>query len=421
MANFNRVAVVVVDGVGCGEAEDASSAYPEDKGTNSLRNAATRRTIDAPALEEMGLGEIPGLEGIHLARTVVRERVHGAFGALEPTFAGNGSPEGHQAIMGHVVTNPYQVFNKERIPPDIERLVEDAVTAVTGRAAIVIRYPETDDISGTVFIDHSEIGPRHFTSKDHSEPLYVPIYASSDSLIQIALHQEVIPQSKIEAIGQEVRRLLTERGYRIARVIMRPFTGKPGNFKRVSPDRRDYGVDPDSETVIDQLVRADVPVHGIGKAVAMFNQRGFVQGRSRKLGSDQDRIGAVRDFFSSSEGGLLLANLVDTDEAFGHRRDAKGYIGHINGISRVVEEVMSAMGTRDLLMITSDHGNDPTHMSHTNHTRELVPLLVGGPAIQRPIALGIRLTFADVAETIGEIFELSDRPPVGKSFLQELS
>ena len=426
---FDKIAVVVLDGVCCGEAADTKERFPEDTGANSLLHAAQRERLDAPALQHMGIKYVPGLEELPLSPPLPYDYIRGAFGALEPTFPGKESPEGHQALMGHEVKKPYLLFNKTGIPADVIHDIEREVQAIVGREVEVIRYPGTDDVSGTTFIDHPMIGPLHLQSKDSSGPLKLPVYASSDSVVQIAIHQEVLPQEIIERIGRAVREnVLNALGRRVGRVIMRPFTGSPGSFTRISEDRRDYGVDPDGETVIDHLTEAGIPVFGIGKAANMFNNRGFPDGHSQKFSTDAQRLAEVLAHMRNMKEEFIIANLIETDELYGHRRDPHGYIRHINMLSSTLGTITQAMTDRDLLMVTSDHGNDPTHTAcaneptkpHTNHTRERVPLLASSPRIRKPIDLGIRKTYADVAATIAENFDIEYELIQGNSFLQKL-
>lgn len=422
---FNRVNVVVVDGVGCGAAHDARTKFPKDVGSNSLAHASLVEKIDAPALQEMGLEYIPGLEEMQTVSHVDLLKVRGAYGSLNPTYTGKGSPEGHQALMGHIVTVPYLTFDETRIPDDVIALVEASVHAVTGRDAKAIRYPGTDDVSGTKFIETPGIGDRHLTSLDPQNILYVPTYASSDSLVQIALHQSVVPQELIEQIGKELRRKIDEAGLRIGRVIMRPFIGDgptgPNKFTRVGKDRRDYGVDPDGPTLIDYLSKAGIKVRSVGKAADMLNKRGFLKENCEKLKTDDQRINRVFDLIRTEiEPVLIFTNLISTDEDFGHRRDPRGYVLHIKAMDRVIQEIKAAMTDRDLLIVTSDHGCDPTWGAHTNHTFEEVLMAAYSPRMRGRRNLGRRASFADVAATVAENFGIRDRLKNGESFLQEL-
>ncbi|MBI3336106.1 phosphopentomutase [Candidatus Peregrinibacteria bacterium] len=468
---FDTIAVTVIDGVGCGEADDCEKTYPEDRGANSLVHASIVQPIDAPALQSMGLERIPGLAEMRTKHTTPWKDIRGAFGAMESTFAGKGSPEGHQALMGWEVKEPYLYFDKDGFPAALIVAIERELTQLLHRPVEVIRYPGTDDVSGTVFINDPRIGEVHLKSgvmvrRAHHDipPLKLPVYASSDSVIQIAIHQEVLPQKVIETIGRTVReKVCNALGFRVGRVIMRPFIGKPGEFERVSADRRDYASDPDGPTVIDHLTNAGVPVFGIGKAADMLNRRGFPDWSIEKGGDDMERMEILREWMcrkdtpllnpppkgevlphlrqgyggqARGEGKLIFANLNATDELYGHRRKPKEYVEHINMIDRTIGTIMRTMNDRTLLIITSDHGNDPTHTTrmdgsgkpHTNHTRERVPLLCFSPRITQPIILGIRESYADIAATIAKNFgielchgERSRTMGNGKSFLEEIT
>lgn len=416
-----RAIVLVLDGVGCGEAPDAP---PLDRGTNSLLKASKIQKIDAPALQSLGLEHISSLIGLNVVAQWTRNNVLGAFGRMKPTFEGNGSNEGHQAMMGHVVREAYRTFDVERIPPEIDQLLIQAAETVTGRKVEIIKHPDTDDISGTVFIEHASIGPHHLESRDPEKPLWIPRYASSDSLVQIALHNEVLTHEQMVAIGKEFRKLLNEHKEeigRIARVILRPFEGEPGKFKRISEGRVDFGVDPEGPTLIDALTLKGIPVHSIGKFSSMFNNRGFPEELDHKLKTDEERIQALLEWVRSQAQGLMCCNLVGFDELYGHRRDAKGYVHHLNAMDITLFRIFDALQKGDILFITSDHGNDPTGKG-TNHTREWTPLMVASQDIQSPIDLGDRESFADLGKTLAEIFGIPpESVPEGTSFLQQLA
>lgn len=443
---FDTIAVTVLDGVGCGEAVDCKDTYPEDRGANSLAHASWVEPIHAPALQSMGLERVPGLVEMRTQNMLLWREIHGAFGALEPTFAGKGSPEGHQALMGYEIQNPYLYFDKEGFPPALIAAIEHELSTLLNHPVQVIRYPGTDDVSGTDFINDPRIGEVHLKN---DTPLKLPVYASSDSVIQIAIHQEVLPQKTIEEIGLTVREKVCDAlGFRVGRVIMRPFIGKPGNFERVSRDRRDYASDPDGPTIIDHLTNLGIPVYGIGKAADMLNQRGFHNGSVVKGKDDFERVELLRKTLTLSlslereRGKFIFANLNATDELYGHRRKPKEYIEHINRIDQTIGTILRTMNDRTLFIVTSDHGNDPTHTvrmdnpvkdvkipaestshgarPHTNHTRERVPLLVYSPCISKPIILGIRNSYADIAATIGENFGLEEKFGSGRSFLKEI-
>lgn len=415
---FERVHLLVLDGVGCGHSADAAEKSPKDVGANSIVHASKVVPLYAPTMQSMGLERISGCEELRVASGMRRE-VRGAFGSLEPTFAGTGSPEGHIALCGYTQFEPLQYFDADGFPPELVMRIEQVAREIIGREVKTVRYPGTDDISGTTFIDDPRIYAPHLKSSDPSKPFTLPIYASSDSLVQIAYHQDVLPQALAENLGHAVRRML-DRDFRVGRVILRPFVGVPGAFKRVSADRHDYGTDPDKPTLIDHLAEAGVSIHGIGKFPDMLNFRGFKKEQCQKLNNDFERgWEIVRRMKGELRDNLVVTNLVGCDELYGHRRNPAGYAGHVGYMDQIFEDVLKAMKKTDLFIVTSDHGNDPTHMG-TNHTRERTPLLAASPRIERPIDLGIRKTYADVAATIADIFGVKEKLPEGASFLQEL-
>jgi phosphopentomutase len=415
---IERVNLIVYDGVGCGESADAKYKYPEDAGANSLVNASRIVPIDAPTIQAMGLEHLPGCKDLVVAHQI--EEVRGAYGALAPTFQGKGSPEGHMALCGYTRFEPYLYFNKTGFPPELVALVEEVAAEVIGRQVKTVRYPGTDSISGTEFIKHDDIWKPHLASTDTSKPFVLPIYASADSLIQVAYHQKVLSQETAEALGRALRKALNERGWRIGRIILRPFGGEPGSFKRVGSDRRDYAVDPDEPTLIDYLTEAGVPVSSIGKFGDMLNSKGYPPGSCEKLHDDDERIGKViQQMKDGPRSGLVTTNLVRWDEDFGHRRNPRGYVEQLNAMDLQLAKVVANMRDNDLLMIASDHGNDPTN-SHTDHTRENTILLALRNGMSGPMSLGVRATYADVAATIGAVFGVKDKLPEGESFLSEL-
>jgi phosphopentomutase len=428
---FDQIGVVILDGVGCGESDDCKDRYPGDCDANSLVHASKHNLLDAPGLQSMGLEYIRDMEDVRVRFPTPHNEVRGAYGALEPNFPGKGSPEGHQALMGWEPQQAYEVYDETPFPDQLMDDVRDEVTHIIGREVEIIRNKGTDDISGTTFIHLPNIGPEHLQSRDASGPLKLPVYASSDSVVQLAIHQDVITQETIERIGKAVRKRIDDFGYRIGRVIMRPFENnsrygqldEKGNpepqFKRVSADRRDYSVDPDGPTVVDHLFEAGIPTYGVGKAGKMLNDRGFFSYASVKFDNDNQRVASLERLMRDPQQKFVFTNLVETDELYGHRRNPEGYIDHINAMDVTLKRIMKNMHDRSLLIITSDHGNDPTHAG-ANHTRERTPLLVYHPGIQKPIRLGIRKSYADVAATAGDNFGVLDRMDRGESFLREI-
>lgn len=419
---FERVALVVLDGVGCGEAEDTSKEFPQDGGANSLLHASQRKPLDTKDLQNLGLEFIPGLSGIKVVQTVTWTAVRGAFGSLRPTFAGNGSPEGHQALTGHQVKTPYRLFNKTGFPPELVIAIERVVDGVVKRPVKAIRYPGTDDVNGEDFFRHPSIGDVHYSSRDPKNPFFLPIYASSDSLVQVALHMDVMPLEMMETVCRAIRTgALSGEFQNVARVILRVWGGEPGSYIRLSEHRKDFGIDPDGITIVDHLSERGVPIFAVGKAAEMLNDRGFDSTRVVKGETDEQRIAEVaRLMREGPQRGFVFANLKNTDEKSGHMRKPELYVDHLGEASRGIGVVMDAMRDEDLLIVTSDHGTDPTHSGHKNHTRENVPIMAFSRRLVRPVELGIRQTYSDVAATINEIFDAGCALPEGTSFLQAL-
>lgn len=411
---FNRVRIIVIDGVGCGGPTGRQDLYQDD-GANSLVNVSRLAgPLELPTMRSMGLRSVPGLKRIQLRDH--SGRVRGVYGAMRPAHVGNGSPEGHQALMGWNNKKPYLYFDKTGFPPEIIEIVEEAASRVMGRRVEALRNPGTDDISGTTIINKEGIGDRHLQSRGGRTPRVIT-YASTDSVVQLAGHREVISQPQLEEIGIGVRRGLDECGLRVGRVIIRPFEGSSGNFVRIPEGRRDYGVNPDGLTLIDYLSEAGIPVGSVGKAASMLNYRGFDLDRVMKLGDDDARMKLILEQTQDrSWWGMWFDNLVEGDERYGHRRNKEKYAKYLESVDRWLGTLVPFLQEDDLLVLTSDHGNDPTNIKHTNHTDENVFLLIFSPNFRRGANIGQRLSFTDLAATVAENFGLEEVTE-GTSFL----
>jgi phosphopentomutase len=383
-----RAAIIVLDGVGIGAAPDAASYG--DVGSNTLGNVATAvGGMDLPNLARAGLGNIAPLVGV-----IPPPAPQGAFGLMVPNSAGKDSTTGHWEIAGVQLARAFPTY-PNGFPADV--IAE--FTRRTGRGVI-----GNVAGSGTAIID--EFGPEHERTASWI------VYTSADSVFQIAAHERVIP---LEALyhGCEIAREMLVAPHDVSRVIARPFVGEPGDYQRTK-NRRDFSIAPPEETLLDALERAGIARSGVGKVDDLFAGRAI---ESQHTAGNADGIGLIERWLGSASNGLLFANLVDFDQAFGHRNDVAGFYGALLQFDAALPALLSLLREDDLLFITADHGNDPTTPS-TDHARECVPLLALGPAV-RPVALGRRSTFADLGATVADWFGIAYRGR-GASFLPQL-
>ena len=379
----------MLDSVGAGALPDAS-AYG-DEGSDTLGNIARAVPLHLPTLRALGLAHVAAIGG-----TAGAEPPRAAIGRMAEASPGKDSVTGHWEMMGILLDRAFPVF-----PDGFPRPLIEAFEARIGRRTLG-NYAA----SGTAIID--DLGPEHMRT---GQPI---VYTSADSVFQIAAHEEVIPideQYGISAIAFE----LAVQGYGIGRVIARPFVGRPGAFMRTS-NRRDFAMVPTSETVLDRLVAAAVPVIAVGKIEDLFAGRGITRAIHTK--NDDEGVDAVLAEMQSVARGLIFANLVDCDTQYGHRNDVAGYAANLERFDARLKDVLPRLGDGDMLVITADHGNDPTTPS-TDHSREHVPLIVTGRAVKPGATLGTRKTFADLGQTIAANFGVG---PIrhGTSFLSDL-
>jgi phosphopentomutase len=384
-----RVAVIVLDGVGCGAAHDAA-AYG-DVGSNTLGHVLDQvSNLSLPAMERLGLGHVGSLRGV----TAVASPA-GTVTVLEPRSSGKDSTTGHWEIAGVVLETPFPTF-----PHGFPASVIDVFTQATGRGVIGNAVA-----SGTAVLD--ALGGEHVATGKWI------VYTSADSVFQIAAHESIVPLTELYRACEIARELLVEPN-NVSRVIARPFIGADGVWQR-TPNRRDYSIAPVGETLLDALQAAGVPRDGIGKVDDLFASRAIT---STHTTDNADGIQRIERWLSDADSGLLFANLVDFDQQFGHRNDVVGFAGALAQFDRALPSMLTKLRDDDLLFITADHGNDPTTAS-TDHARERVPLLVTGPRV-RSAVLPARETFADVGATVAHAFGLAWRGG-GESFLPELS
>jgi phosphopentomutase len=382
---MKRAVILVLDGVGAGEAPDAG-AYG-DTGSNTLGHVARAvGGFNLPALAEYGLGNVLDLEGMP------REaEANGAWGRMQPASAGKDSTTGHWEIAGVHLDKPFPTY-----PNGFPRNVVDEFARLTGRGVIgnVVG-------SGTDILDR--FGPEHMNTGSWI------LYTSADSVFQVAAHEEVVPLSELYAACEAARAMLVPPND-VSRVIARPFEGAAGHFRRTA-NRRDFSIEPPGETLLDALAAAGISRHGVGKVDDLFAKRSIV---SQHTASNAEGIDLIRDWLSGSESGLLFANLVDFDQLYGHRNDVAGFYNSLREFDFALPSITSALREDDLLFITADHGNDPTTVS-TDHAREMAPLLAIGNRVQ-PVDLGVRRTFSDLGATVAEWLGVSFRGK-GESFL----
>lgn len=388
---FKKVHLIVMDSVGIGEAPDA--AQFGDVGSDTLGHiAAHMNGLHMPNMAALGLSNIREIQGVKKVDTP-----KAYYTKMQEASVGKDTMTGHWEIMGLNIDKPFKVY-PEGFPQELISLIEEK----TGRK-VVCNLP----YSGTAVID--DYGPQHMAEGN------LIIYTSADPVLQIAAHEEVVPLEELYKICEIVRALTLDPKYLVGRVIARPFVGTPGNFSRTS-NRHDYALSPFGRTTMDELKDAGKDVIAIGKISDIFNGAGVTEAIRTKDNTDgMDQLAKVvrREFE-----GLSFLNLVDFDANFGHRRDPQGYGEALQEFDRRLPEIIDALGDEDLLMITADHGNDPTFPG-TDHTREYVPLLVYSPRFNGGAAIDMPETFADIAATIADNFGVA-APPFGKSFLASL-
>jgi phosphopentomutase len=383
----DRLVLIVLDSCGCGSAPDAAR-YGDD-GASTLANMSHAvGGMTLPHLQGLGLGNLTTILGVPPTA-----KPEGSFGKMREASAGKDTTTGHWEIAGLVTNEPFPTF-----PHGFPAEMIDEFTKMTGRGIL-----GNKTASGTAILD--ELGVEHMKT---GKPI---VYTSADSVFQIAAHEETIPIAEQYKIC-EAARLLCDR-YRIGRVIARPFVGEPGHFRRTY-NRRDFSMPPPAPTVLDGIVQKGLPVVGVGKIWDIYAGCGITE----NVHSEGNADGLARTLTSLDkiDRGMVFLNLVDFDMLYGHRRDPAGYYAALQQFDHFVPALRSRLRQNDLVMLTADHGNDPTFKG-TDHTREYVPILAFG-AHERGSDLGIRDGFYDIAQTIAEAFELPQWAR-GKSFLQQ--
>jgi phosphopentomutase len=384
---FTRVILFVIDSAGIGELPDA--AVYGDEGSNTLGNIAAQVGLDLPFLRSLGLGRLVALKGTN-------PPPRGAFGRMAEASPGKDSVTGHWEMAGIVLDRAFPTFPAGFSPDTIAEFERRIGRGTLGNVVA----------SGTEIIER--LGDEHVRT---GKPI---VYTSADSVFQVAAHEDVIPIAEQYRICETAFELVG-RGMGVGRVIARPFVGTSGAYTR-TPNRHDYALEPTSRTVLDALSGAGHSVVSIGKVRDLFAGRGIT--RAMPTVSDADGLDTLRRTLADTPAGLIFLNLVDSDTQYGHRNDTPGYAANLERIDAGLMSLAPALKDGDLLIVTGDHGNDPTTPS-TDHSREYVPLLIAGAGVAAGRDLGTRATFADLGQTIADNFGVEPLAH-GTSFLGEL-
>lgn len=388
---MKKAIVIVLDGVGVGNAPDAE--IYNDKGANTLGNIAKALGgIELPNLEKLGLGMV-----VNINKNI--NDVIGCFGRMREVSLGKDSTTGHWELGGLISTKRFPVY-PNGFPDEIIQkfLKENNLKGILGNRAA----------SGTEIIQ--ELGEEHIRTG------YPIVYTSADSVFQIAAHEEVIPIERLYEICKVTREKVMVGEHAVGRIIARPFVGKNGSFTRTHR-RKDFALEPHGDVIFDVLKRNNIKTIGIGKINDLYAYRNIDE--QIKTKNNLEGILKTIEKIKSETSAYIMTNLVDFDMLYGHRNDVEGFYKALLEFDNHLTEIMDVMDEDDILFITADHGNDPTYPG-TDHTRELVPILVYGKKNKKNVNLGLRETFADLAKTICEFYVVDNKFP-GKSFYREIA
>lgn len=402
MLKFKRIHVVVMDSVGIGAAPDADkffNAGVADTESDTLGHISEKAGLSVPNMAKIGLGNIP--RDTALATVPAEENPTGYVTKLEEVSLGKDTMTGHWEIMGLNITEPFDTF-WDGFPEEILTKIEE----FSGRKII---REANKPYSGTAVID--DFGPRQMETGE------LIVYTSADPVLQIAAHEEIIPLDELYRICEYARSITLERPALLGRIIARPYVGEPGNFTRTS-NRHDYAVSPFEPTVLNKLAEAGVPTYSVGKINDIFNGSGI----TNDMGHTKSNMHGVDVLLETLqldefETGFSFTNLVDFDAVYGHRRNIEGYRDCLQEFDARIPEIIDNMREDDLLLITADHGNDPSYAG-TDHTREYVPLLAYSKSFTGNGVLPVA-HFADISATVAENFGV-ETAMIGESFLDKL-
>jgi phosphopentomutase len=385
-----RVIWIIIDSVGIGALPDSEKFG--DIGVDTLGNIIKASNgLNIPNMMKLGIGNIDGINGLKSIENPI-----GVYGRAAEVSQGKDTTTGHWEMSGLFVKEPFKTYEN-----GFSREILDEFEKRTGRKVI-----GNKPASGTAILD--ELG------EEHMKTGAVIVYTSADSVFQIAAHEEIVTLDELYNMCKIAREIMMGENA-VARVIARPFVGTPGNFERTS-NRRDYSLDPFENTVLDNIKDANLDVIGVGKIEDIFNGKGITEAIHTK--DNMNGVDETINYMKKDNKGLIFTNLVDFDSKYGHRRDVAGYKNAIEEFDKRIPEIIENMKDEDILIINSDHGNDPTYKG-TDHTREYIPILIYGKNIKKGHNLGTRTTFADIGATVSDILNV-ESPKYGKSFKNEM-
>lgn len=388
---INRVIWIILDSVGMGELPDAAKFG--DEGSNTLGNVSKAvGGLKVPTMSKLGLGNIDGMINIDTV-----EKPLGAYARLAELSDGKDTTIGHWEMIGIHSAKPFPTY-----PNGFPKEIIDEFIQLTGVKGVL----------GNCVASGTEIIER--LGKEHMETGYPIVYTSADSVFQIACHEDIISTSRLYEMCQIARDILVEE-HAVARVIARPFIGEDGSFERTS-NRRDFSLKPPAENLLVYMQEAGLDVIAVGKIEDIFDKEGITEAIHTK--DNQDGIEKTIEYMKQENRGLIFTNLVEFDMKWGHRNDVTGYAGGIEAFDRQLPRILNLMKEDDILIINADHGCDPTTPS-TDHSREYVPLLIYGKSLKENINLGTGKTFANIGQTIADIFNLKPLN-IGESYLSKI-
>lgn len=385
---FKRIFLIVLDSLGVGEAIDANNY--EDEGCNTLGHIKDNYDLFVPNLKKLGF-----LNTINMDENPETDAY---YTIARPTNIGKDSLSGHYELVGVRNAVPFKNFSETGFP----RELIDTIEMITNRRVIGNKCADNIEII-------NELGERQLSSGA------LILFNSSDSNLHIASHEDIIPLPKLYQYCEKIRKITMREEWRVGRVIARPFTGKAGKFKFTN-ERKDYAVKPPKKTILDFLKEQSYSVIGLGKISDIFDGEGIT--KTMKATTNIDTINKLTDVMEKNFTGLCFTNLADFDNLYGHKRDLEGYATSIEELDVEIPMILNKLNNDDLLIITADHGNDPTFKGR-DHTRENVPVIIFGRDFKEPKRLEILDSMADIGATIAENFDI-EPPEIGTSFLEQL-